>query len=215
MLKTSSVLWKMGTGLLTIGLGSVGLGSSLILLTSVTPKKEIKHFEPARTLERVIKKKKPQPKAKPKKQTRKLRKLSTPKPSLNTDLSQLGSGVPLFAIQNTDLSMDSLLGGSEGENQEIVMSAETVDTLPQPLSHCKPRLSRSLIHSQQTGWVKVKLLINAQGQVDNLHVLESQPRGLYDQAVIEAMQGCRWKPASYKGRPTALQTYKTFRFKKG
>ena len=67
MLKTSSVLWKTGTGILSVGLGSVGLGSSLILLTSIPPKKEIKHFEPARTLERVIKKKKPQPKAKPKK----------------------------------------------------------------------------------------------------------------------------------------------------
>ena len=110
--------------------------------------------------------------------------------------------------------MDSLLNGSD-QGKELVMSADTVDRLPQPLSNCQPRLNRSMIQSQKAGWVKIKLLINAQGEVDHLQVLDSQPRGLYDQAVVDAMQGCRWKPALYKGQPSALQTYKTFRFQKG
>ena len=109
----------------------------------------------------------------------------------------------------------SIEEGSGEEEHEIVMSAETVDVLPQPLGNCQPRLSRSMIQSQKAGWVKVKLLINAQGQVDDVRVLESHPRGIYDQAVLEAMKICRWKPALYKGKPRALHTQKNFRFEQG
>lgn len=214
----STVLVKMGKitmGLTTLGLSGLGLGWCLLSLVSNPPKKEKRAAEADRVIERVVKKKTIKNKPKPKKRIARRRKLATPKPNLSTDLSQLGSGVPLFAIQGADLSMNSLLKGSDQQGGEIVMSAETVDSLPRPLGRCQPRLTRSMIQSQKVGWVKVKLLINASGELDDLQILESQPKGTYDQAVVEAMQECRWKPALYKGRPSALQTYKTFRFQKG
>lgn len=218
-LQTKSTLFQkvltVGMGVSSLGVSGMGLGWCLLSLVSNPPQKEVQKIESNRVLERVVKKQKKKAKPKPKKQRVRRRQLSTPKPNLSTDLSQLGSGVPLFAIQGADLSMNSLLKEGDQDGKELVMSAETVDQMPKPLGQCQPRLTRSMIQSQKVGWVKVKLLINARGQLDDLQILDSQPQGTYDQAVIEAMQGCRWKPALYKGRPSALQTYKTFRFQKG
>ena len=116
-LQTKSTLFQKG---LTVGMGvsslavsGIGLGWCLLSLVSNPPQKETQTLEPSRVLERVVKKQKKKAKPKPKKQRVRRRQLSTPKPNLSTDLSQLGSGVPLFAIQGADLSMNSLL--KEGE----------------------------------------------------------------------------------------------------
>ena len=210
----SSSSGRLVTGTLGLMIGSVGLGSCLLTLLSSPERSSREVPEPERVIERIVPKKVTRPKPKPQKRPQR-RRVSTPKPNLSTDLSKLGSGVPLFTIQGAELSMSSLLANSEQDGRELVMSAETVDTLPKPLVNCQPRLTRSLIQSQKAGWVKVKLLINKAGELDDLQILESEPRGLYDQVVTQAMRECRWRPALYRGNPSALHTYKTFRFQRG
>ena len=57
------------------------------------------------------------------------------------------------------------------------MSAETVDQMPKPWPMSTPL--NSLDDSiSKSGWVKVKLLINARGQLDDLQILDSQLKGL-------------------------------------
>ena len=210
----SSWLGRAITGALSLSVGSFALGACLLSLISSPPQKEERAQAPERVIERVVKPKKQQVKRKPQRRVTR-RKSSSPKPNLSTDLSQMGTGVPLFAMQGAELSMSSLLGDDDQAGQELIMSAETVDSLPKPLVNCQPRLTRDLIQSQKNGWVKVKLLISASGELGDLQILESQPRGVYDQVVTDAMRGCRWRPATYRGNPSALQTYKTFRFQKG
>ena len=112
-LQTQSSLFQkfltVGMGVSSLGVSGMGLGWCLLSLVSNPPQKEVQKFESNRVLERMVKKQKPKSKSKPKKQRVRRRQLSTPKPNLSTDLSQLGSGVPLFAIQGADLSISSLL----------------------------------------------------------------------------------------------------------
>ena len=205
---------RLVTGSLGLIAGSVSLGTCLLALLSAPAPASREVPEPERVIERIAPKKVTRPKPKPQRRVQR-RRVSTPKPNLSTDMSQLGSGIALFAIQGAELSMNDLLSESSQDGGDLVMSAETVDTLPKPLVNCQPRLTRSLIQSQRAGWVKVKLLINKAGELDDLQILESEPRGLYDQVVTEAMRECRWRPALYRGNPSALQTYKTFRFQRG
>ena len=131
------------------------------------------------------------------------------------NLSGLGTGAALFQVDLSGVSTDQLLSESQGEIKDLVMSADTVDQLPKPMGSCQPQLSQGLIRQRESGLVKVKLLITAQGQTERIDVVESSPPSLYDSAVVTAMQSCQWRPAMYKGAARNVVTYKTFRFKRG
>ena len=63
------------------------------------------------------------------------------------------------------------------------------------------------------GWVKVRFVVEADGQVSGVTVVESQPAGVFDRNVIQCVSGWRFKPGMVEG--TAVRTWAetTIRFK--
>jgi protein TonB len=55
------------------------------------------------------------------------------------------------------------------------------------------------------GWVKVSLLITAQGTVQDVVVIEAEPEGVFDNAAIRAVSRWRFKPRIENGKAVAVR----------
>ena len=53
------------------------------------------------------------------------------------------------------------------------------------------------------GRVKVRFLVQADGTTSQITILESEPAGVFDQAVQDAVAGWRFEPGKLAGEPVA------------
>ena len=63
-----------------------------------------------------------------------------------------------------------------------------------------------------TGFVKVRYLINEDGRVERLKVIESKPKGVFESGVLAALGQWTYEPAGYRGESVRVSVVKTFRF---
>jgi protein TonB len=68
-------------------------------------------------------------------------------------------------------------------------------------------------HRGVQGWVRVRFVVNAEGGVDKVTVVESQPPGVFDRNVIRCVSGWRFKPGTVEGMPVKAWAETTIRFK--
>ena len=61
----------------------------------------------------------------------------------------------------------------------------------------------------------LRLLIDGSGSVRDLKILQSQPAGVFDVAVLEVASSWRSTPATYKGQPVEIRVDQSFRFTAG
>lgn len=140
----------------------------------------------------------------------------TPRPSLATDLGALGSGLGLFEAPDTGSLKDALLGAERGGAEEMVMTGETVDTQPRPRAGNRPpTVPKEAVQKRLRGHVVLRMVIDAEGVVQDARILESEPRGVFDEAVLQVAPSWRFQPATYKGRPVTLRVDQTIRFDLG
>jgi len=66
-----------------------------------------------------------------------------------------------------------------------------------------PKFPLSAARQGLQGWVDVQFTVEADGSVDNVHVVRSNPPRAFDRAAIIAVKQWRFKPAVINGRPTA------------
>ncbi len=66
-----------------------------------------------------------------------------------------------------------------------------------------PKFPISAARQGLQGWVDVQFTVEADGSVDNVHVIRSDPPRAFDRAAIIAVKQWRFKPAVINGRPTA------------
>lgn len=62
------------------------------------------------------------------------------------------------------------------------------------------------------GWVTIQFTVEANGSVDNVHVIRADPPQEFDRAAIIAVRQWRFKPAVINGRPTATEHERKIRF---
>lgn len=132
---------------------------------------------------------KPPPKNKPKK---------PPPPTPQLAQAVGGVDVGLWAGSVIDLSegTDSLLGDASN----AVMTAETVDSLPEPTSQVAPPYPASARNKGITGFVRFSLDFDARGSLTNVSVTESQPPGIFEDAATRAIRQWRFRPATFQGK---------------
>ena len=63
------------------------------------------------------------------------------------------------------------------------------------------------------GWVKVRFIVNEDGTVHGVTVVDSQPQKTFDEAVIRAVSGWRFKAGTVGGVPVKSQAETVVRFK--
>jgi periplasmic protein TonB len=62
------------------------------------------------------------------------------------------------------------------------------------------------------GWVKVRFVVNENGRVDKVTVVESKPPGTFDQSVLRCVSGWRFQPGTVEGMAVRAWAETTIRF---
>ena len=63
------------------------------------------------------------------------------------------------------------------------------------------------------GWVKVRFVVDEQGSVRDVSVVEAKPPGVFDQSVIRCVNGWRFRPGTVGGVEVKTRVETTIRFK--
>lgn len=102
-----------------------------------------------------------------------------------------------FAIADQPISenfsIDPGLGIGEGDGEYL------------PIYRVPPQYPRQALFDRTEGWVVVEFTIDTQGQVKDARVVDSKPRGVFDQAALDAVKRFRFKPRSLGGTPIEVQ----------
>ncbi|MGG7054957.1 TonB family protein [Nitrosomonas sp. ANs5] len=213
----------MTTSLLTIGRGkyvSGGLGMlfgpilvfGLVLLMN----RYLGEFERAApeksTAMEITKLEKPQPvkkveRPKPKTPPRQAR-VAPPLSGLDSSLSGIDMGLLGLGIGDMSAVDESLLGKTGAS----VMTEDSVDTPPQPRSRSRFVYPKSAKKRGIEGYVVLSILIDLNGSVDKVQVLESSPTGVFDDAAIAGIKHWQFSPALYQGAPVKVWAKQRIRF---
>jgi len=62
------------------------------------------------------------------------------------------------------------------------------------------------------GWVKVKFLVNNQGFVENLEIIEAAPKDVFDTCTKKCVSAWRFSPGTVEGEPVNTRVITTIRF---
>lgn len=155
-----------------------------------------------------IVKAKPKPKPKPKKKKKPAKaKNVAPTPNLSSSLSGIDTGLDSFMSQ--DLNDGSLLGDV---NKDVIMSEDSVDKAPKPSFRATLTYPKKARKMGITGYVLMNILVNKNGKVEKVTVLESEPAGIFDEVAIASIEQWSFKPAQYKGQNVKVWAKQKIRF---
>ena len=90
---------------------------------------------------------------------------------------------------------------------------EQVDKPPRLLGEIQQVYPMRAHNEGVEGFVTLSLLINEHGEVDEIRVVESSPRGFFEESAIAMLRGKRFTPAIKQGRVVKSAWLKTVRFK--
>lgn len=91
-----------------------------------------------------------------------------------------------------------------GENSDAVL-----------IKGVAPNYPTAALRAGQTGWVVVGFTITPEGRATNIHVVDAQPRRVFDRAAMEAVGRYRFKPAMKNGAAVASSTEQKIEFNSG
>ena len=112
-----------------------------------------------------------------------------------------------------DFSMD---GSDLIEDQgDVVMTAKTVDIPPRPVDRKAPQYPRRARKKGVEGYVILSMLIDENGKVKDVLVVESQPTETFDDAALDVVWSWRFQPGEYKGKSVSVRVTQTLRFELG
>lgn len=102
-----------------------------------------------------------------------------------------------FAISDQPVmesfSLEPGLGIGEGDGEYL------------PIYRVPPQYPRKALFDRVEGWVVVEFTIGTQGEVKSPRVVDANPRGIFDQAALDAVRRFRFKPRSVAGTPVEVQ----------
>ncbi len=83
-----------------------------------------------------------------------------------------------------------------------------------PVSQVPPRYPRRAMLAGISGWVKLEFMINPDGSVGDIRILEAAPRrNIFDQEAIRALSRWRFRPQISDGQAVAARAAVTITFK--
>lgn len=155
-------------------------------------------------------KKEPEKKIKKVEPKRSTPRTQAPQPfkGLNTALS----GIDLGMLGFDDGRMGDIDDGLLGKTGNAVMTADLVDVPPRPVSTGAFRYPPSAKKNGIKGYVVLSVLVEVDGSVNQVQVLESNPSGVFDAAALQGIQAWRFEPAKYKGDTVKVWAKQRIRF---
>lgn len=117
-----------------------------------------------------------------------------------------------------DLSLSAVAGPSFAPPpppRAMTYEAGEVDQAPRTLVQMKPVYPFRAKRMGIEGWVRVRFLVDAEGRPANIQILEAEPAGVFEDAVIQAISGWRFEAAFKDGRKVASWVVTPIRFQLG
>ncbi len=174
-------------------------GMPLLLQFASPPRKDVKRD--AISLIGSIKLKPPPPK---KKIVRKKRK---PPPKVNPKIKNI---MPKFdSAKLLDVPFQFDLGLSQGDSDMglslgmKIWNEGDVDVKPVALFRTRPVYPAKAMGKNITGRVKFKFLIDKDGMIKAVEIVEAEPPEIFEEATVNAVRQWRFQPAKVKGMPVA------------
>lgn len=118
-----------------------------------------------------------------------------PPPDLGANLSGIAVELPGVETQTVDTVAESLLGDLD----EVALTEDAVDDPPSFRNRVVPEYPERARQREIEGNVLVSALIGTDGRVKASQILEANPPGVFDDAVLAALNQSSFTPASYRG----------------
>lgn len=123
-----------------------------------------------------------------------------PPPDLGAQLSGVDLGLGDLQLSSLDAVSDQVLGDMD----DVVHTESTVDTRPVPRETTPIEVPAVAKARNLSGHVLLNVLIGKEGQVLQVKVLEADPEGVFEDAVIQAVRNWTFEPATYRDRPVEV-----------
>ena len=107
---------------------------------------------------------------------------------------------PMERIKFTPKVMDNIYTGADIDHSLV------------PLVHIPPIYPFQAKRRGIEGWVRVRFLVNTQGEVEDVSILESSPREVFDQSVLNALPRWKFSPGTIQGVAVKTRVETTIRF---
>jgi periplasmic protein TonB len=200
---------RAAVGAATMVAGGAGAMLLLVFFQSSFIRDDLKHADAVSFDTPPPERKKPPERPPPPPERPKPQPTRAPAPAaLTSGLAGLSFGLPQF---QGDLLGDGgdLLGASDAG---AVMSEDVVDDPPRPTSRTACGFPARARARNVSGAVTLSVLVQADGSLSDVRVLESDPPGIFDDTALSCVRGWRFEPARYEGRPVAVRARQTLRF---
>ena len=95
---------------------------------------------------------------------------------------------------------------------QFVFNADELDQPPRPLVNPEPFYPHRARQMGIEGAVTVRFLVDVDGTVSEVTVVEATPRGLFEDNVLRTVPQWKFNPGRVAGRPVAAWVIRTIRF---
>jgi len=160
----------------------------------------------------MVKQIKPEPKKEVKKVKPKKPRVRPQAPAPFQGLSTSLSGIDLGLFGFDDGGINDLDNTLLGDTGNVVMTEDLVDEPPKPVSTGAFRYPPSAKKQGIRGYVVLSVLVDIDGSVDQLQVLESHPSGIFDNAALQGVRAWHFEPAKYQGETVKVWAKQKIRF---
>jgi protein TonB len=135
-----------------------------------------------------------------------------PKPQLDfqPELMPPNLGRPDLPGLEVDIDPGLFTGGPE--RGEFIFNSGDLDQPPQAVVRTQPVYPYRARQRGISGEVRVKLLVTADGRVEQVQILEADPPGLFDDAVLQAVPRWKFQPGVIDGRQVPAWVVTSVRF---
>jgi protein TonB len=104
-----------------------------------------------------------------------------------------------------------LLGGPQVSLRRFYELGE-LDSAPMPLVKMPPMYPYKAKRMEIEGYVRVKFLVDEEGTVSRVSVLEASPKGVFEDSVLQTLPTWKFSPGKVIGEPVSSWVVTTIRF---
>lgn len=166
------------------------------------PKEKPKEKEPEKEPEKIFKISKPKlGKPRPDKL-----KMNLPAMDLNID-PRISGGIPVVAPPPALPPAQD-----EGPDFNSIIAQEQLDTIPVPSYKTNPKYPYRAKRLGINGEVKIKFLVDKEGVVSRISIIEANPPDIFNQSVLDAVSSWKYSPGELLGRKVATYVTTTIIF---
>ncbi|WP_320043885.1 energy transducer TonB [uncultured Desulfobacter sp.] len=129
--------------------------------------------------------------------------LNVPKQQLKMEMPRLDLNIdPRLSsdIHMVSSGKSGPVGTGAGPDFSSIMDMDAVDTIPVPRFKAAPRYPYRAKRMGREGTVKIRFLVDKEGYVSDIRILDAKPPGFFEEAVLDAVSTWKYAPGELMGR---------------